>query len=91
MEAAPTETERAAVAERLLTSSLRTSYDPTVEIDWDAPHTPGAYWLPPHRSSLYGTPLWEQLSEEQRVELTSTRWPARPAPGCGSRRSSCRC
>ncbi len=70
MEAAPTEIERAAVAERLLTSSLRTSYDPTVEIDWDAPHTPGAYWLPPHRSSLYGTPLWEQLSEAQRVELT---------------------
>ncbi|MCG5463385.1 diiron oxygenase [Micromonospora sp. MED01] len=68
MEAA--ETERAAVAERLLTSSLRTSYDPTVEIDWDAPHTPGAYWLPPQRSSLYGTPLWEQLGEEQRVELT---------------------
>ncbi|WP_330437806.1 diiron oxygenase [Micromonospora sp. NBC_00821] len=68
MEAA--ETGRAAVAERLLTSSLRTSYDPTVEIDWDAPHTPGAYWLPPRRSSLYGTALWEQLSEEQRVELT---------------------
>ncbi|MGC4835291.1 AurF N-oxygenase family protein [Micromonospora vinacea] len=68
MEAA--ETGRAAVAERLLTSSLRTSYDPTVEIDWDAPHTPGAYWLPPQRSSLYGTPLWEQFSEEQRVELT---------------------
>ncbi|MFI6781590.1 diiron oxygenase [Micromonospora sp. NPDC050276] len=70
MEVAPAETERAAVAERLLTSSLRTSYDPTVEIDWDAPHAPGGYWLPPHRSSLYGTSLWEQLSQEQRVELT---------------------
>ncbi|MBM0233785.1 diiron oxygenase [Micromonospora sp. STR1_7] len=64
------EPEGAAVAERLLTSSLRTSYDPVVEIDWDAPHTPGAYWLPPHRSSLYGTPLWSRLSAEQRVELT---------------------
>ncbi|MET8088433.1 diiron oxygenase [Micromonospora sp. NPDC005197] len=68
MEAA--EPEDSAVAERLLTSSLRTSYDPVVEIDWDAPHTPGAYWLPPHRSSLYGTALWSGLSEEQRVELT---------------------
>ncbi|MCF0096381.1 diiron oxygenase [Micromonospora sp. NPDC049114] len=64
------EPQGAAVAERLLTSSLRTSYDPVVEIDWDAPHTPGAYWLPPHRSSLYGTPLWSGLSEEQRIELT---------------------
>ncbi|MER7458299.1 diiron oxygenase [Micromonospora sp. NPDC126480] len=62
--------EREATAERLLTSSLRTSYDPTVEIDWTAPHVPGAYWLPPKRSSLYGTPLWAGLSEEQRVELT---------------------
>ncbi|MEU8298718.1 diiron oxygenase [Micromonospora sp. NPDC048909] len=70
MEATPAGTEREAVAERLLTSSLRTSYDPTVEIDWDAPHVAGAYWLPPHRSSLYGTPLWERLGEEQRVELT---------------------
>ncbi|MFG3557165.1 diiron oxygenase [Micromonospora sp. NPDC047557] len=68
MEAA--EPEDSAVAERLLTSSLRTSYDPVVEIDWDAPHTPGAYWLPPHRSSLYGTALWSGLREEQRVELT---------------------
>lgn len=61
---------REAVAERLLTASARTSYDPTVEIDWSAPHRPGAYWLPPRRSSLYGTPLWDGLSEEQRIELT---------------------
>lgn len=58
------------VAERLLQASVRTSYDPTVEIDWDAPHLPDAYWLPPHRSSLYGTDLWRQLSETQRIELT---------------------
>ncbi len=62
--------EREATAERLLTSSLRTSYDPSVEIDWDAPHVPGAYWLPPNRSSLYGTPLWDGLTAEQRVTLT---------------------
>jgi hypothetical protein len=61
---------REAVATRLLTASVRTSYDPTVEIDWTAPHQPGAYWLPPHRSTLYGTTLWEGLSEEQRIELT---------------------
>ncbi|MFE9690279.1 diiron oxygenase [Micromonospora sp. NPDC005806] len=61
---------REAVATRLLTASVRTSYDSIVEIDWAAPHRPDAYWLPPHRSSLYGTPLWEGLSEAQRIELT---------------------
>ncbi|MGS2616187.1 AurF N-oxygenase family protein [Micromonospora sp. LZ34] len=70
METTPARPEREEVAARLLTSSLRTSYDPTVEIDWDAPPVPGAYWLPPHRSSLCGTPLWDRLGEEQRVELT---------------------
>jgi P-aminobenzoate N-oxygenase AurF len=57
-------------AERLLESSLRTSYDPIMEIDWTAPHVDGAYWLTPRRSSLYGTDLWDGLSEAQRVELT---------------------
>ncbi|MEE3922193.1 diiron oxygenase [Micromonospora sp. BRA006-A] len=49
---------------------VRTSYDPTVDIDWSAPPVPGAYWLPPTRSSLYGTPLWDAMTEDQRVELT---------------------
>ncbi|MCP2323787.1 hypothetical protein HDA40_002294 [Hamadaea flava] len=61
---------RELTAERLLESSLRTSYDPIVEIDWSAPPEPGRYWLPPERSSLYGTPLWDGLTEEQRIELT---------------------
>ncbi|MFR9777184.1 AurF N-oxygenase family protein [Micromonospora sp. MS34] len=61
---------REAVATRLLTASVRTSYEPTVDIDWAAPVRPGAYWLPPERSSLYGTPLWQRLGEEQRIELT---------------------
>jgi hypothetical protein len=61
---------RELTAERLLESSLRTSYDPIVEIDWDAPHLPDAYWIPPQRSSLYGTTLWEGMTEAQRIELT---------------------
>ena len=61
---------REQTADRLLRSSLRNSYDPTVEIDWDAPFVPGAFWIPPHRSSLYGTELWHGLSHDQRVELT---------------------
>jgi P-aminobenzoate N-oxygenase AurF len=61
---------REETAERLLQSSLRTSYDPIVEIDWAAPLDPDRFWMPPHRSSLYGTPLWDHLDHRQRVELT---------------------
>lgn len=61
---------REQAADRLLRSSLRTSYDPLLEVDWDAPLSPDAFWLPPHRSSLFGTPLWDGLSHRQRVELT---------------------
>ncbi|MDX6284847.1 MAG: hypothetical protein QOG53_332 [Frankiales bacterium] len=65
--AAPTREE---TATRLLRGSAEHSYDPLTEIDWDAPIVPGAYWQPPERSSLYGTELWDRLTEEQRVELT---------------------
>jgi hypothetical protein len=57
-------------AQRLLRTSAKHSYDPAVEIDWDAPLAPDRYFLDPRRSSLYGTPLWERMSEEQRIELT---------------------
>lgn len=62
--------EREQVADRLLQSSVRHSYDPIVDIDWDAPADPDRFWLPPHRSTLYGTTLWDGLSHAQRVELT---------------------
>jgi hypothetical protein len=61
---------REQTATRLLRGSAEHSYDPLTEIDWAAPLVPGAYWQPPERSSLYGTELWERLTEEQRVELT---------------------
>jgi hypothetical protein len=61
---------REQTAQRLLESSLRHSYDPDLEIDWAAPLDPDAFWLPPHRSSLYNTPLWNQMTHAQRVELT---------------------
>jgi hypothetical protein len=55
---------------RLLHSAARTSFDPTVDVDWAAPQDPRQFYAPPHRSSLYGTALWEQLTTEQRVALT---------------------
>ncbi|HEU5034283.1 MAG TPA: diiron oxygenase [Mycobacteriales bacterium] len=57
-------------ASRLLTASAEHSFDPLTEIDWDAPLTPGLWYLPEQRVSLYGTPLWEQMSPEQRIELS---------------------
>jgi hypothetical protein len=61
---------REVTAQRLLRASLEHSYEPATAIDWDAPPVPGAYYQPPERCSLYGTPLWEQLTEEQRIELS---------------------
>ncbi len=57
-------------AHRLLRSTARQSYDPEVDIDWDAPLVDGAWFMQPERLSLYGTPVWEAMSREQRVELS---------------------
>ena len=58
------------VATRLLGSSARMSYDPDIEIDWEAPLVDGLWFMQPERMSLYGTPLWDSLTEAQRVELS---------------------
>ncbi len=62
--------DRETVAARLLAGSARHSCDPTVEVDWDTPLDPALPAVPLHRVSLYGTPLWEQLTEQQRVQLS---------------------
>ncbi|MFD0900153.1 AurF N-oxygenase family protein [Actinomadura sediminis] len=62
--------EREATARRLLRSAAKASFDPGVEIDWDAPMEPGKYFLPPERVSLYGTDVWRALDEERRIELS---------------------
>ncbi len=63
-------TTREATASRLLDLSLQRQYEPAVDIDWAAPLDPDRFWIPPHRSSLYGTSLWDGLTHRQRVELT---------------------
>ncbi|WP_220658890.1 diiron oxygenase [Tsukamurella sp. TY48] len=64
------ERTRENVADRLLGGSVKRSYAPVVDIDWDAPIDPDRYFLPPHMCTLYGTDLWEQMTEEQRIELS---------------------
>ena len=58
------------VSRRLLDSAATLSYDPATEIDWSAPLPDGQYGLNPEWSTLYGTALWDELSEAQRVALT---------------------
>ncbi|MPY77076.1 MAG: diiron oxygenase [Actinophytocola sp.] len=58
------------VAKRLLDGSVKRSYDPVVDMDWDAPLDPDKLFLPAEVISLYGTPMWQQMSHEQRRELS---------------------
>lgn len=69
--AATADAEREAMAGRLLRSAARQSYDPEVDIDWEAPPVPGLWWMQPERMSLYGTKMWDRLSEEQRITLSA--------------------
>jgi hypothetical protein len=62
--------DRQALSARLLGSAAKKSYDPVVDIDWAAPIPPHLYGLSPEWSTLYGTPLWDGLTEEQQVTLT---------------------
>ena len=66
---AATATDRERIADRLLRSTAARSYDPELDIDWSAPPEPGKLFLPEHRSTLYGTPLWDRLTPDQRREL----------------------
>lgn len=65
-----TDLQSDAVPHRLLKSSAKQSYDPEVDLDWDAPLVDGLWYMQPERMSLYGTPLWDRMSEEQRIELS---------------------
>ena len=57
-------------ATRLMKSSSKNSYDPDLDIDWDAPVPDDKKFMPFERVSIYGTELWDGLSEEQRIELS---------------------
>ena len=61
--------DREQVAERLLEASAKHSFDPDTELDWEAPFEDGKWFWSPELVSLYGTPLWRKMSEEQRMDL----------------------
>jgi hypothetical protein len=62
--------DRERTAERLLAASAKHSFDPDTELDWDAPFEEGKWFWPPELVSLYDTPLWKRMSQEQRIELS---------------------
>ncbi|MFF2405822.1 diiron oxygenase [Streptomyces sp. NPDC058092] len=62
--------DREEIAERLLASSAKHSFDPDKELDWDAAIEDGTWFWPPELVSLYDTPLWRRMSEEQRMDLS---------------------
>ncbi|WP_421844366.1 AurF N-oxygenase family protein [Mycobacterium sp.] len=57
-------------SERLLRGSVKKSYEPIVDIDWDAPLDPDKFYLPPKLVSLYGSPMWDAMTREQQIELS---------------------
>ncbi|PTR24858.1 para-aminobenzoate N-oxygenase AurF [Rhodococcus sp. OK519] len=67
---APAVTDREETAQRLLASSARKSYDPMVEVDWNAPVPHDKFGLTPEWSTLYGTAMWDELTDEQKIEVT---------------------
>ncbi|MCZ1007493.1 AurF N-oxygenase family protein [Streptomyces lydicus] len=62
--------DREQVAERLLDSSAKHSFDPDTALDWDAPLDEGKWFWPPELVSLYDTPLWKRMSVEQQQDLS---------------------
>ncbi len=63
-------TDREVVPERLLRSSAKASFDPNVALDWDAEIDPALHGMSPQWSTLYGTPLWDELAPERQAQLT---------------------
>lgn len=61
---------RERTGDRLLRSAAKVSFDPTVDVEWDAGQPGDVFYAPPQFCSLYGTQLWEAMSHEQRVQLT---------------------
>jgi hypothetical protein len=57
-------------AARLVAASERLSFDPFTEVDWDAPMEDTAFYLPPEFLPLYGTAVWDAMSEVQRYEYS---------------------
>ena len=59
-------------AARLLRSSDKFTLDPDTDIRWDDKDADGLaeWYAPPELLTLYGTPVWDGMSHQQRIELS---------------------
>ena len=62
--------DRQDTAARLLRSSAELSFDPATQVDWETPLDRSYHGMSPEWSSLYGTAYWDEMTEDQRRELT---------------------
>jgi hypothetical protein len=58
------------VARRLLDSAAMLAYDPATEVDWETPLDKDFHGASPEWSTLYGTAYWQEMTDDQRKELT---------------------
>jgi hypothetical protein len=75
---------RTQLAERLLRTAARHSLGPDVEVDWSALPVPGLLWMPEHRVTLYGTPLWAASPPSSGSGCRSTACSTTPPAACCS-------
>jgi hypothetical protein len=57
----------AARSHQLVSASERTTLDPFREVDWSIPIDDSAFHLPPEVLPLYGTTVWDSMSEARRM------------------------
>jgi len=56
--------------QHIVDASHRNSFEPYKDIDWSVPFDYSHFYMPQDMVSLYGTPLWDQMTREQRVQLS---------------------
>lgn len=61
--------EREAAAQRFLIDTVEERFDPDIDIDWSAPPSPDATWLPDSLVGWAGTRPWRRLSPAARVDV----------------------
>jgi hypothetical protein len=59
--------QQARKAQKLMASSVKTSYDPIVDIDWTASLAGDKWFVSERFCTLAGTPLWDSLTLDQKI------------------------
>lgn len=59
--------DTAARSQQLIAASERNTLDPFGEIDWNTPIDDSAFHLPPELLTLFGTTVWDAMSQLERI------------------------